>query len=529
MTWFKNLRTAVKLMLGFALVGCLTAAVGYIGISSLGMIYSKTDLLVEKDVVGLSHIKDANADRMYIGRSIRQAMLAPDKAGRDAALRDVEAADARVRSHLAEVKTRLFRDAMKAKLAEAEAAYAAYYDRVKELARVVQAGNAKEALEVLASARESLLKADSVMADLAAEKEKNGHLAVQEIRQAYETARTLMITIILAAIGLGLAAGYAIATLIANGLRQVVEKSEKAAAGDLTVRVELDSADELGQMGQGLNRMLQSFHDSMAQVQAAANQTAAASQQLAAGSEELSSGAQEQASSLEETAASLEQMTATVQKNASNAKEASLMASGARTSAEQGGAVVQQTVAAMAAITQASKQMAAIIATIDEIAFQTNLLALNAAVEAARAGEQGRGFAVVASEVRALAQRASAASKEIKHLITDSVTKVEEGAKLVDRSGETLVGIVAGVKKVADLVAEISAASQEQATGIDQVNKAMTQMDVVTQQTAGQTEELSSTAQVLAGQAEELTAQVEKFTLASPRAGAGRAACDAAA
>jgi methyl-accepting chemotaxis protein len=208
-------------------------------------------------------------------------------------------------------------------------------------------------------------------------------------------------------------------------------------------------------------------------------------------------------------------MTSTVKQNAENAKQANQMATGAKDAAEQGGTVVQQAVASMAEITKASKQIAEIITTIDEIAFQTNLLALNAAVEAARAGEQGRGFAVVASEVRALAQRSASASKEIKALITNSVTKVEDGAKLVNQSGETLTGIVAGIKKVADLVAEISAASQEQSQGIEQVNKAVTQMDAVTQQNASQTEELSSTAQAMAAQAEELSAQVAKFKLAA--------------
>jgi methyl-accepting chemotaxis protein len=218
---------------------------------------------------------------------------------------------------------------------------------------------------------------------------------------------------------------------------------------------------------------------------------------------------------LEETAASLEQMTGTITQNADNAKQANQLATGTKTQAEAGGQVVTEAVAAMGAISASSRQIAAIITTIDEIAFQTNLLALNAAVEAARAGEQGRGFAVVASEVRALAQRSAAASKEIKALITDSVQKVETGGQLVTKAGDTLTGIIGNVKKVADLVAEITAASAEQATGISQVNKAVTQMDSVTQQNAAQTEELSGTAQSLAAQAEELQAQVGQFKLST--------------
>jgi len=308
---------------------------------------------------------------------------------------------------------------------------------------------------------------------------------------------------------------WVIGRAITRAAHGVVTACQQAATGDLTVRAALHTQDELGQMGQALNQMMEKFETTMSQVQQAAHQTAAAAQQLAAGGEQLSSGAQEQASSLEETAASLEEMTSTVKQNADSAKQANQMATGAKTAAEQGGTVVTEAIGAMAAITASSKQIAAIITTIDEIAFQTNLLALNAAVEAARAGEQGRGFAVVASEVRALAQRSASASKEIKALITDSVTKVEDGAKLVQQAGGTLAEIVGSVKKVADLIAEITAASAEQSQGIEQVNKAVIQMDSVTQQNAAQTEELSSTAQSLAAQAEELSAQVGQFRLSA--------------
>ena len=307
---------------------------------------------------------------------------------------------------------------------------------------------------------------------------------------------------------------YLVRRMVLKPLARLNEVMAAAgASGDLTVRVELARADEIGELARQFNTFMERLHEIVAQVRAAALHVVTASQQLSAATEQLSSGAQEQASSLEETAASLEEITGTVKQNADNARQANQLAVGSRDTAEKGGQVVTTAVAAMEEINTASKRIADIITTIDEIAFQTNLLALNAAVEAARAGEQGRGFAVVAAEVRNLAQRSAAAAKEIKGLIQDSVAKVDAGSELVNRSGQTLDEIVASVKRVTDIIAEIAAATQEQTQGIDQVNRAVAQMDQVTQANAAQTEELSSTAQSLAAQAQQLQALVGRFKL----------------
>jgi methyl-accepting chemotaxis protein len=292
---------------------------------------------------------------------------------------------------------------------------------------------------------------------------------------------------------------------------RVMEHAQRT--GDLTVRLNVSRRDEIGKLTERFNGFMETLEGLLLEVSGAAHRVSAAAQQLTSASHQLSSGSQEQASSLEETAASLEEITGTVKQNADNAKQANQLAMGSRDVAERGGQVVDTAVAAMSEINKSSKKIADIITTIDEIAFQTNLLALNAAVEAARAGEQGRGFAVVAAEVRNLAQRSATAAKEIKALIQDSVGKVESGSELVNKSGQTLQEIVTSVKRVTDIIGEIAAASQEQSTGIDQVNRAVTQMDQVVQSTAAQTEELSSTAQSLTAQARQLQALVSKFVL----------------
>ncbi|MGA8940791.1 MAG: methyl-accepting chemotaxis protein [Acidobacteriaceae bacterium] len=300
---------------------------------------------------------------------------------------------------------------------------------------------------------------------------------------------------------------------IALPLRRAVDVLRQVAQGDLTATLEVGSHDEVGKMAGALNEALERLRTTLQEVTASAADANSSSQQLAAATEIIASGAQEQAASLEETSASLEEITATVRQSADNARQASQLASGSKHDAENGQEVVAHAVTAMAEINVASAKISDIISTIDEIAFQTNLLAVNAAVEAARAGEEGRGFAVVAAEVRSLALRSAGAAKEIKSLIQDTLRKVERGTNLVNKSGETLQGIVSSVKRVTDIVGEIAVAASEQSTGIEQVNTAMTQMDGVTQSNSTQTEELSATAASLAGQSATLMELVGTFTL----------------
>ncbi len=291
---------------------------------------------------------------------------------------------------------------------------------------------------------------------------------------------------------------------------------QSAIAGDLGARVANSSKiAQVQDLATNVNELIESMMRVVADIKGSAGEVQTGAQEISRGNMSLSQRTEEQASSLEETASSMEQMTSTVKATAENAGQARQLAVAARDQAEKGGVIVNSAVAAMAEINVASKKIVDIIGVIDEIAFQTNLLALNAAVEAARAGEQGRGFAVVATEVRSLAGRSATAAKEIKSLINDSVSKVGEGSKLVDQSGQSLADIATAVKRVTEVVAEIAQACQEQAVGIEQVNKAVVQMDGTTQQNAALVEEAAAASEAILGQANQLTEVVARYQVPS--------------
>ena len=319
---------------------------------------------------------------------------------------------------------------------------------------------------------------------------------------------------------------YTIFGRIIASARQAVAASSAVARGDLTHRVEASGRDEIAELLRSLMSMRASLAGMVQEVRQGSDSIAVASRQIATGNQDLSQRTEEQASSLEETASSMEELTSTVRQNADNARQANQLAATASDVATRGGSVVSEVVTTMESITESSKKIEDIISVIDGIAFQTNILALNAAVEAARAGEQGRGFAVVASEVRSLAQRSAAAAKEIKTLIDDSVSKVSTGSELVESAGQTMAEIVSSVKRVTDIMGEITAASQEQASGIEQVNQAVAQMDQVTQQNAALVEEASAATESMRTQAAQLSEVVGRFQLDSesqaPLAGSER-------
>ncbi|MRX09051.1 methyl-accepting chemotaxis protein [Pseudoduganella sp. FT25W] len=353
-----------------------------------------------------------------------------------------------------------------------------------------------------------------------------GDAASQRGDALYASARFWIITLLIGSVVLGALC----ATLITRWLVQrlggepdyAVAIAGKIADGDLTVAIDTRDGDH-----NSLLFAMKSMRDSLAglvhQVRAGTDTIASASQQIAAGNVDLSARTEQQAASLEETAASMEELTTTVKQNSASASEANELALNASAVAQKGGAVVSQVVETMGSINQSSRKIVDIIGVIDGIAFQTNILALNAAVEAARAGEQGRGFAVVATEVRSLAQRSAAAAKEIKELISDSVQQVESGSKLVEEAGVTMEDVVVSVRRVTNIMGEISAAGEEQRAGIEQVNTAIAGMDAVTQQNAALVEEATAASQTMQNQAAALSELVSVFQLTQqPTGAAGR-------
>ncbi len=382
----------------------------------------------------------------------------------------------------------------------------AYAEGGREQARKLFDG---EYLPVVMDYRDTLLEwTEKERAALKAE----GASAVEHNRSAFR----LLVAGVLAAMILAVATAVVVTRSLTRPLGgepgYAVEIANHIARGELNVPVSL-VANDRSSLLYALKKMKDDLAASVVSIQAAASNVSVGSREIARGNADLSSRTEEQASSLEETASSMEELTTTVKLNAENARQANQLAIGSSEVATRGGQAVQNVVATMRGITEASSKIADIINVIDGIAFQTNILALNAAVEAARAGEQGRGFAVVAAEVRSLAQRSAGAAKEIKGLIEDSTRRVAEGSKQVDDAGRTMSEIVDSVKRVTDIMSEIAAASQEQLAGIEQVSRAVAQMDQVVQQNAALVEESAAAAENMSGQAEQLTQSVARFKI----------------
>ncbi|MYN18546.1 HAMP domain-containing protein [Rugamonas sp. FT107W] len=331
------------------------------------------------------------------------------------------------------------------------------------------------------------------------------------IDEVAASSRNLLYVLALLVLAFGAVSSWLLTTGITGPLQQAVTAARRVAGGDLTGHIDDSARDETGQLLTALKEMNASLLGIVTEVRSGTDHITTSSSEIAAGNQDLSRRTEQQAGALEETASSMEELTSTVKHNADNARQANQLAASAAQVAVKGGQVVSQVVDTMDSINQSSRKIVDIIAVIDGIAFQTNILALNAAVEAARAGEQGRGFAVVATEVRNLAQRSASAAKEIKELIGDSVEKVNQGSKLVADAGSTMDEIVTSVHRVSDIITEITAASNEQSAGINEVYQAIGAMDGVTQQNAALVEQAAAAAESMQQQAAALAQAVSVF------------------
>ncbi len=517
MQWFHNRKIGTKLLSGFILVALIAGVIGVIGIIKMRTMEQSTQTIYEHSTVPIGELLDIVVAFQRIRVNLRDLVLdktTADKRTHSARINDlnkefVEKMESFGKTiHAQEIRKEF--DHLK----ELTLRYDPLRDKIIALAVADRKDNA------LSLMREG--EAAALAKDIGVSINKLADMKTSQAKARYEAsmaaARTALFIIVLCALlGMALAIGLGIfiTRAIVRPLGEAVEVAGRVASGDLTATIEVKTSDETGHLMTALKEMNESLVRIVGEVRSGSDYIATATKQIASGNSDLSQRTEEQASALEETASSMEELTSTVKQNAENAQQANQLAISANDVAAKGGEVIKRVVTTMESITDSSKKIADIIGVIDGIAFQTNILALNAAVEAARAGEQGRGFAVVAGEVRNLAQRSAAAAKEIKGLIGDSVEKVEGGSRLVGEAGQTIQEVVASVKRVTDIMAEITAASVEQSSGIEQVNTAITQMDEVTQQNASLVEEAAAAAESLEEQAQNLVGLMSRFKLAA--------------
>ncbi|OZI19816.1 hypothetical protein CAL26_19820 [Bordetella genomosp. 9] len=514
MDFLSNIRIGTRLAIGFVLV--LALSIGSTGYALIAARHNaaETRLMMEKPLTK----ERITADwYVFIYSAIaRTAMIAKSTDGTlSDVFADVIADSVKQGGALLKSLEELISNDEERKLYQASVDGRNAYQKAKnDVMAAKMSGDAAKADRVYTQSFLPTAKAyqESVQAFLAYQRKQINAISA-EIAATNERSMGLLMLLGALLVMLGAACAVVITRSITRPLRSAITMANRAAGGDLTARIATTSKDEIGDLIRSMDTMNRGLKDIVRDVQSGTELIHNASAEIASGNLDLSSRTEQQAASLEETAASMEELTATVKQNAENARQANQLAVSASQVAVRGGAVVKDMISTMGAIDGSSRKIVDIIGVIDGIAFQTNILALNAAVEAARAGEQGRGFAVVASEVRNLAQRSASAAKEIKSLIDDSVSNVVAGNKLVAETGGTMDEVVGNIRKLAEMMNEIVAASQEQSMGIEQVNIAISQMDQATQQNAALVEQAAAASQSMRDQADTLGRVVSVFKI----------------
>ncbi|OJX28063.1 MAG: methyl-accepting chemotaxis protein [Burkholderiales bacterium 68-12] len=524
-----KLRVGLRLGLGFGIILLITAVLALSGIWRIGALKEAGERVATREIEKRSLVEDWAADVRLNWVRTEAFLKAIDTAYMEKLTADSQATAAASEGKVQRIETLVQDSQGKALLAAITATRDAYQAKLAEIRELHRNGEpavptlVDEQLRPLA---DKYLQALDALRTYMATQLTAGQ---QDSVALAEASQVLLGVGACVALALGVLMAWMVTRSIVAPLRQGIQAAEKIAGGDLTQPLDTTARDETGQLLQALADMQSRLAAIVGDVRHSAEGVATASAEIAQGNHDLSARTEQQASALQQTSASMEQLGSTVRQNADNARQANQLAVNASSVAQQGGEVVGQVVETMKGISNASSKIADIIGVIDGIAFQTNILALNAAVEAARAGEQGRGFAVVASEVRSLAGRSADAAKEIKQLIGASAERVEAGSALVDRAGSTMQEVVQAIRRVADIVGEISAASSEQSTGVAQVGEAITQMDQTTQQNAALVEQSAAAAGSLRNQAAQLVQTMSIFHTGTGSSAAARALMDSTA
>jgi len=512
---FKHLSIKSRLVFVIAFLAVELVAGAVIGIYNLGVANAELKQMYDHRLVGLNQVGQVTQLITANQLAVAKAVSLEDAGQRGAAMTAIDTNIAAIDKLWADYKAMELNDNERVLVEQFTAARKAFLDGglVPAVAAIRANDNAAAVALLNGPMTRLYVPLNELGGKLIKEQQDAALQEYQHSQATFETVRAVCLAGLVFGLAMAAFVGWVLVRAIVRPLEQAVAIAGAVARGDLTQTIDVTSHDETGRLLQALKDMNDSLVRIVSQVRTGTDNIATASSEIAAGNLDLSSRTEQQAGSLEETASSMEELTSTVKQNADNARQANALATSASEVAGKGGDVVAQVVQTMGAINASATRIVDIIAVIDGIAFQTNILALNAAVEAARAGEQGRGFAVVAGEVRSLAQRSAAAAKEIKLLIDDSVDKVHHGSELVDRAGSTMAEIVQSVNRVTDIMAEITAASQEQTAGIEQINGAVAQMDQVTQQNAALVEEASAAAASLQDEASALAHTVGAFKL----------------
>ncbi len=496
----KNMKIGMRLGIGFGVLVLLMVVLISIGVRGMASIAADMERIVKVNMARIDLVSDMQRDISNIGVNMRNMIVNDDPQKKQEYSQRIAKFRTAYDEELKKVEEMTTKTDTKSldiisKLKEAIATSRSLNSKVMELAVANKDTEAAQLLSKEAAPAERKV-AEHIEALLAHNQERN-KIRYDEAVGTYKSSRNIMIGIGVAAILIAIFVALFLTRGITRPLGEGVSVMESLAAGDLRVAIDVKTKDETGQLLQAMKNMVDKLKGIVGDVKSASDNVASGSQQLSSSSEEMSQGATEQASSVEEVSSSMEQMTSNIKQNADNAQQTEKIAQKSANDAKEGGVAVEETVKAM-------KEIAGKISIIEEIARQTNLLALNAAIEAARAGEHGKGFAVVASEVRKLAERSQAAAGEISHLSTSSV-------QVAEMAGSMLAKLVPDIQRTAELVQEISGASNEQNSGAEQINKAIQQLDQVIQQNASASEEMASTAEELSSQAEHLQESIAFF------------------